>query len=212
MGAGLAVVCAVLGHPLIVAMSSGNSPARATMLRGLGAEVVLVPQVDGEPLHVTGADIAAAEVVARDVATARGGFYVDQFHAREGRLTHERTTGPELWKQAGERLDGWVACVGSGASFVGVASFLRSVQPGIVCAPVEPAGAAVLAGEAVRKPRHLLQGTGYGSVPPLWDTGLMDAALTVTDDEASEWRERLAHREGLYVGFSAAANVCAAAK
>ena len=58
---------------------------------------------------------------------------------------------------------------------------------------------------------HLLQGTGYGSVPPHWDPGLMDLALAVSDDEAARWRRLLATREGLHVGYSAAANACAAA-
>src|ERR1700720_82835 len=64
MGAGLAVVCAALGHPLVVTMSAGNSPARAKMLEGLGAEVVLVPQVDGCAGQVTGPDVEAATEAA----------------------------------------------------------------------------------------------------------------------------------------------------
>src|SRR6516162_5995108 len=84
MGAGLAVVCAALGHPLVVAMSAGNSPQRARMLEALGAEVVLVPQVDGSPGQVTGSDVTAAAKVAQRIAAERRGFYVDQFNAQEG--------------------------------------------------------------------------------------------------------------------------------
>ena len=84
MGAGLAVACATLGHPLVVAMSAGNSSARARMLEGLGAEVVLVAQVDGSPGQVTGRDVEAAAEAARQIARERDGFYVDQFHATEG--------------------------------------------------------------------------------------------------------------------------------
>src|SRR3546814_4573043 len=64
MGAGLAVACAALGHPLVVTMSAGNSPARAKMLEGLGAEVVLIAQVDGSPGQVTGSDVNAAAQAA----------------------------------------------------------------------------------------------------------------------------------------------------
>lgn len=210
MGAGLAVVCAVLGHPLVVTMSAGNSPARATMLRKLGAEVVLEPQVDGVAGQVTGRDIAAAAATARHIADRRGGFYVDQFHAHEGASVHRSTTGPEIWEQSGGRIDGWVAAVGTGATFIGVAAALRARSPSVVCAAVEPAGCRPLNGERVTKSRHLLQGIGYGSVPPHWDRSLMDLGLAVSDDEAEDWRRQLAVREGLYVGFSAAANVCAA--
>jgi cysteine synthase A len=211
MGAGLAVVCAALGHPLVVTMSAGNSPQRARMLEALGADVVLVPQQDGGPGRVTGADVAAAAAAAQEIAAARNGFYVDQFNAAEGPRAHE-ATGAEIWQQAAERIDGFVTCVGTGATFVGIAHALKARNPAILCAAVEPEGCAPLAGHRVTKAQHLLQGTGYGSVPPLWEPALMDLSVAVSDTEAEAWRRRLATQEGLHVGFSAAANVSAAAR
>jgi cysteine synthase A len=76
MGTGLAVVCAALGHPLVVTMSAGNSPQRARMLEALGAEVVLVPQMDGAPGQVTGSDVIAATKVAQRIAVERQCFSV----------------------------------------------------------------------------------------------------------------------------------------
>jgi cysteine synthase len=210
MGAGLAVTCAVLGHPLIVTMSAGNSPQRARMLETLGAEVVLVAQIDGAPGQVTGADVAAAATAARRIAADRRGFYVDQFHAPECRQAHETTTGPEIWEQSGGRVDAWVAAVGTGATFLGVGAALRERNRLILCAAVEPVGCQPLAGLPIVKPRHLLQGTSYGSVPPHWKSSLMDLSLPVTDEDVDRWRRLLATREGLHVGYSAAANVCAA--
>jgi cysteine synthase A len=211
MGAGLAVACAVLGHPLVVTMSSGNSPQRARMLEALGAEVVLVPQVDGAPGQVTGADVTAAAEAARRIAAERGGFYVDQFHAPDGVRAHAETTGPEIWEQASGRVDAWLAAVGTGATFLGVAAALRARNPRVICAAVEPEGCQPLAGLAVTKPRHLVQGTSYGSIPPHWTDGLMDLSLAVTDQEVEGWRRALATQEGLHVGYSAAANVAATA-
>lgn len=212
MGAGLAVACAALGHPLVVTMSAGNSPARARMLEGLGAEVVLVDQVDGSPGQVTGRDIEAAAQLARTVALERHGFYVDQFNAAEGIVAHEATTGPEILAQLGRPVDGWVAAVGTGCTFMGVAKALKHANPATICVAVEPQGSRPLAGDRVIKTRHLLQGVGYGLVPPHWDPTLVDLSLGINDEEAEEWRRLLARREGLYVGYSAAANVCAAAK
>ena len=211
MGAGLAVACATMGHPLIVTMSAGNSPARTRMLEGLGAEVILVPQVDGAPGQVTGLDIDVASRAARELAVARKAFYVDQFHATEGITAHE-VTGAEILRQAGGPVDAWVAAVGSGCTFIGVARALRSANRNVICAAVEPDGCRPLAGEPITKPKHLLQGTGYGSVPPHWEPSLMDHSIAVTDQEAELWRTRLAREEGVYVGYSAAANVCAATK
>ena len=105
---------------------------------------------------------------------------------------HHETTGPEIWEQSGGRVDAWVAAVGTGATFLGVAAALRESNPRVLCAAVEPIGCQPLAGLPVEKPRHLLQGTSYGSVPPHWDASLMDMSLPVTDDMwntgSSYWR------------------------
>jgi cysteine synthase A len=210
MGAGLAVACAVLGHPLVVTMSAGNSAERAQMMQALGAEVVLVPQVDGAAGQVTGPDIAAAADTAKRLARERDGFYVDQFNAAEGVRVHEQETAAEIWRQTDGGVDAWVACVGTGATFVGVARALKRLNPAVLCVAVEPEGSQPLAGKPVQKPRHLLQGTGYGAVPPHWDSSLVDLCIAVSDDDAREFRQRLAREEGLHVGFSSAANVAAA--
>lgn len=212
MGAGLAVACATLGHPLVVTMSAGNSPARARMLEGLGAKVILAPQVNGAPGMVTGADIEAAAQMAKDYAAEFGAFYVDQFNAAEGIAAHETTTGAEILEEVGGPVDAWVAAVGSGCTFMGVAKALRAVNPRTICAVVEPVGCRPLAGEAITKPKHILQGTNYGLIPPHWDPSLMDTSIAVTDEDVEIWRNRLAREEGLYVGYSAAANVLGASK
>jgi len=209
MGAGLAVACAALGHPLVVTMSAGNSPQRARMLEALGAEVVLVPQVNGAPGQVTGADVNAAADAAQRIATERCGYYVDQFHASEGVQAHRETTGPEIWEQSSGRVDAWVAAVGTGATFLGVSAALRERNPRVICAAVEPEGCQPLAGLLITRHRHLIQGTSYGSVPPHWIGSQMDLSIPVTDEEVERWRRLLATKEGLHVGYSAAANVCA---
>ncbi len=212
LGAGLAVVCNVLGHPFIATMSEGNSPTRARMLEALGAEVVMVPQVEGRPGHVTGADIDAATSRANELAGERGAFYVDQFNNPSSVRAHEETTGPEIWAALGTKLDAFIATVGTGGTFVGVGRYLKRQEPEVRCLAVEPAGAQVLAGQPVTQPCHLLQGTGYGIVPPLWDPALADGFVAVTDEEATRYRRLLAEKEGVHVGYSAAANVCAAVK
>jgi cysteine synthase A len=210
MGAGLAVVCSVLRHPLIVTMSQGNSPARARMMEALGAEVVLVPQVDGSPNQVTGADIAHATERAVQLAEELGAFYVDQFNNPACVLAHEEGTGLEIWNAVGGELAAFVSSVGTGGTFIGTGRLLKRRKPDIHCAAVEPEGAEVLSGKRVVKQCHLLQGTGYGVVPPQWEAGLADGFLSVSDAEAEAYRRRLAVEEGLHVGYSSAANVCAA--
>lgn len=209
MGAGLAVVCAVKGNPFTAVMSAGNSFERVKMLRGLGAEVLLVDQVDGEPGKVTGKDIAKATEVAINLAKERNGYYVDQFNNPGSIMAHENSTGPELWNSFGEKLNAFITAVGSGGTFVGTSSFLKNKNSNIKCLAVEPLGAEILAKKIVSKPKHQLQGIGYGIKPPHWCSNLADGYLAVSDEEANHYRMLLALKEGLYVGFSAAANVAA---
>lgn len=212
MGAGLSVVCAATGHPFVAVMSRGNSPARRVQMEALGAEVVLVDQTDGVPGKVTGSDIAAAVERAKAITKERSGFYVDQFNNISGVRAHESGTGPEIWRQTDGQLDAFVCVVGTGASLVGVARFLGSQSERVKIYAVEPAKSRPLAGLAIDAPQHVLQGTSYGTVPPHCANFRADGHLAVTDEEALRTQHDLGKREGLFVGPSSAANVCAAAK
>lgn len=211
-GSGLAVVCAVLGHPLTVTMSKGNSSQRAVMMKGLGANVELVDQVNGKPGNVTNDDIQAAVNKAKEIVTETGGFLVDQFNNDNNYLAHKMTTGPEIWRQTGGRIDAFLTCVGTGGTFRGTSEYLKEKNPKIKCIAVEPKGAEPLKGDEVTKPMHLLQGSGYGTVPPIFDLEFLDETMDVSDEEAIEYRKLLGSKEGLYVGFTSAANVAAAVK
>lgn len=211
-GSGLALVCSVLGHPLTVTMSKGNSPQRAVMMKGLGANVELVDQVTGIPGNVTNEDMQAAIKRAEEISVERGAFLIDQFNNDNNYLAHNETTGPEIWRQTGGRIDAFLTCVGTGGTFRGTSDYLKKKNPKIKCIAVEPAGAEPLKGDEIVKPLHLLQGSGLGIVPPLFDFEHLDETICVSDDEATEYRKLLGSREGLYVGFTSAANVAAAVK
>jgi cysteine synthase A len=211
-GTGLAIVCAVRGHPFVAVMSEGNSRERARMMRVLGAEVVLVPQADGaRPGRVTGEDLALVEARARALTLERGAFRADQFVRRAAALAHERHTGPELWAQTGGRIDAFCEFVGTGGTYAGVTAALKARRPSIRCYVVEPEGAAVLAGRGVVDPNHRLQGGGYAMADlPLLREVLVDGYLAIGDEEAIGVARRLAREEGIFAGFSAGAVVAAA--
>lgn len=212
MGAGLALVCGAMGNPFIATMSVGNSPERIRILKALGAEVVLVPQVNGSPGKVTGEDIAAAVEKAKELEAERKAFYVDQFNNPSSISAHYTTTGPEIWNDLSGEVAGFIAAVGSGGTFTGTSSYLKKQDPGIFCAAVEPATASILKKGVVDDPRHIIQGTGYGLVPPLWKPELADDIITVSDGEVAHHTKQLARLQGLYTGYSSGANVCAAIK
>lgn len=212
MGSGLAIVCGYFGNHLTVVMSRGNSPERVTMLRNLGANVLLVDQVDGVPGNVTGKDIEKAIQIAHNYALDTKGYYVDQFNNVNSILAHYDGTGKEIWKQLKGNVDAFVTTVGTGSTFIGIAKYLKYKNNQIKCYVVEPSGAEILAGKPIVKPRHLLQGAGYGLIPHFWESSLADGYLAVTDQEAKIMKARLGEEEGLYVGYTAAANVCASIK
>lgn len=211
MGTGLAIVCAVKGYPFVAVISRGNSPERVQMMRALGAEVVLVDQApNSQPGQVSGEDLQLADARAQGLSQERGAFRADQFF-REGNWTaHYETTGPEILKQAGH-VDAFCDFVGSGGTFRGCAKALREANPATRCYVVEPAGAAALAGQAVVRPNHRIQGGGYAIRDlPLLQNTVVDGYLQVTDEEATVGARRLAVEEGIFAGFSTGANLAAA--
>jgi cysteine synthase A len=211
MGTGLAIVCAVLGHPFVAVMSAGNSSERARMMRALGAEVVLVPQAPGgRPGEVTGADLALVEAAAERQTAARGAFRADQF-ARSGNPdAHAEGTAPEIWQQSQGTVTAFVDFVGSGGTLGGAARFLA--PHGVRCWAVEPEGAAALSQGDVSRPDHPIQGGGY-VMPDLAHLAgaRLAGVLTVTSAEAAEAARLLARTEGIFAGYSAGANLAAAA-
>ncbi|WP_326565195.1 cysteine synthase family protein [Amycolatopsis rhabdoformis] len=211
-GAGLAIACALTGHPFVAVLSAGSSAERARMIRALGAEVVLVEQAEGSvPGRVSGADMALVEDRARVLTEARGAFRSDQFENHHNVAAHYTGTGPEIWAQTGGRLDAFADYVGTGGGLAGITRALKERDPAIRCFAVEPAGAAALAGQDVVESHHPIQGGGFGraDLTHLRDVPL-DGYLQVSGDEARRTARLLATREGIFAGFSAGANVAAA--
>jgi cysteine synthase A len=212
MGAGLAIVCRIKGYPFVAVMSKGNSPERARMMSALGAEVVLVDQLpDSNPGEVSGADLALVEKAARRLTAERGAFRADQFHREGAWLAHYHTTGPEIWEQSGGQLDAFADFVGTGGTYAGVTRALKERNPEIRCYVVEPRNAAALAGDAVTRPNHPIQGGGYAIAELDFLRGVpVDGYLAVSGEEARDTARALAAEEGVFAGFSSGANVAAA--
>lgn len=210
-GIGLAIMAAVCGYRFYAVLSEGNSRERRQMLRALGAEVVVVPQAEGGiPGQVSGEDLKRVEQRADELTRELGAFRPDQFLNESNLAAHQETTGPEIWTQTGGQVDVFVASVGTGGTFLGVAAALKARDPHIRCIAAEPATARVLAGYEVTSTRHKIQGTGYNMVPPQWDPRLCDGFIGVSDEDAMATAQLLSTREGIFAGYSSGANVWAA--
>ena len=211
-GTGLAIVCAVTGHPFIAVMSRGNSQERVRMMRAMGAEVVLVDQLPGSTHgQVSGGDLELVNREALRIERVRGAFRADQFHHRGNFRAHYLHTAREILEQTDGKIDAFCDFVGSGGTFAGCAAAFKQYNPGIQCFVVEPSGCAVLAGGQAVEPNHRIQGGGYSMAPlPLIDSGHIDGFLRVTDEDAIKSARMLAKLEGIFGGFSSGANVAAA--
>jgi cysteine synthase A len=199
-GTGLAIVCAVKGHPFVAVMSRGNSAERARMMRALGAEVVLVDQAaESRVGEVSGRDLELVEEAAQRIARDRSAFRADQFRHAGNFRAHYLHTGPEILEQAGP-FDAFCDFAGTGGTFAGCAAAFRERDPAVRCYLVEP-----------DNPRHRIQGGGYAMAElPMLDYARPDGTLIVSDGEAIETARRLAREEGIFAGFSSGANVAAA--
>lgn len=210
MGTGLAIVCAIHGHPFVAVMSAGNSAERRHMMAALGAEVVVVPQATGgRPGAVSGADLALVEAEAARQTAARAAFRADQFARAGNPDAHAEGTAPEIWEQSRGTVTAFVDFVGSGGTLGGAARYFA--RHGVRCWAAEPEGAAALSGGDTSRPDHPIQGGGYLMADLAHLRGAeLAGVLTVTGREAAEAARLLARSEGIFGGYSAGANLAAA--
>jgi cysteine synthase A len=212
MGTGLAIVCAVLGHPFVAVMSAGNSPERARMMHALGAEVVLVPQTAAAtPGKVSGADLDLVEIEAQRLTKARNAFRADQFEREGNRVAYRDGTGAEILRQSGGAVTAFCDFVGTGGSLAGCAAAFSAAGADVRCYAAEPEGAEAIAGGDVSHPDHPIQGGGYArsTLTHLRDLKLA-GTVVVSGKAARDTARLLARTEGVFGGYSGGANVAAA--
>lgn len=201
-GIALAFVCAAKGYKLTLTMPDSMSVERRSLLKALGANLVLTPAAEGIP----GSIRKAGELVSGDPKA----WMPQQFENPANPAIHEATTGPEIWEDSGHKIDAIVAGVGTGGTITGVTRFLRKQNPDFKAYAVEPTTSPVISGGEPGK--HKIQGIGAGFVPKNLDTSLLDGVLKVESEEAFEWGRKLAKEEGIVGGISSGANLCAAAQ
>ncbi|CAH4027287.1 cysteine synthase-like [Pieris brassicae] len=211
-GCGLAVVCSIMGHPLTVTMSKGNSIQRVIHMEALGAKCIRYPLVQGTYGNVTFADVEPALEGAMKMSEENGSFFCQQMANPDNVNAHYTTTGPEIWRQSGHRVDAFISAVGTSGTFTGISTYLKEQNPDIQCFVVEPDGSQPLIGCPITKPLHMLQGASYGVVPDLFKSDLMEDSISVTDEEAVYYKDLIGTKEGLFVGYTSGANVAAAVK
>lgn len=199
-GISLAFVCAAKGYRLTLTMPETMSTERRTLLKMLGAELVLTPGTEGMP----GA-IRKAEELVRQTPNA---WMPQQFKNPANPEIHRRTTAEEIWKDTDGRVDIFVGGVGTGGTITGVVEVIKPRKPSFKAIAVEPTASPVLSGG---KPgSHKIQGIGAGFVPEVLNTKLIDEIIQVTNENAFATSQRLAREEGVLCGISSGAALWAA--
>ena len=199
-GIGLASVAAARGYRIIIVMPETMSVERRQIMKAYGAELVLTEGAKG----MKGA-IAKADELAKEIPDS---FVPGQFVNPANPKAHFETTGPEIWEDTDGQVDWFVAGVGTGGTVTGVGQYLKSKNPAVKVAAVEPKSSAVLSTGVAGS--HKIQGIGAGFVPGVLDTKVYDEIIPVDNDDAFKLGKEMGRSEGVLVGISSGAALWAA--
>jgi cysteine synthase len=205
-GPALALVCRAKGYVARIVIADCFSQERLQLMRALGAELEVIPAVEG-PGRVTAQDIENMVERAGELAQEPGAYATDQFNNPYVIPGHRDNLGREIWEQTDGRVTAFCHGIGTAGSLMGVSDALKSRNAEVRIVGLEPAGSAAISGG----PRGSFAMQGWtGIVPPHWDASRVDDLWTIEDGEALEMTRRLAEEEGIFAGISAGANLIGA--
>ena len=213
-GIGLALVAGARGYRTLIVMPDTQSQEKKDTLRLCGAELVEVPAVPyANPNNYQHIGRRLADQLRK---TERNGvLFADQWNNLDNRLAHYVSTGPEIWRDTGGRIDGFICSIGTGGTVAGTSKYLREQKHDIVIGVADPKGAAMYnlftRGEAVMSEGgSISEGIGLGRVTPVIEGMKVDKAYLIPDEEAVPIIFDLIEHEGLCLGGSTGINVAGA--
>jgi cysteine synthase A len=198
-GIGVTLVGVAKGYEVYIVMPEGMSTERKNIIKFLGGNLILTPDSES---------IAGAVRRAEEMAAKFNAFMPQQFKNPHNVRAHYEYTAPELWRQAGNRIDAFISGIGSGGTIQGVGSYLKKNSSSVLIVAVEPKNVSALLGH--EPGLHQIQGIGDGFIPDILDVALVDRILEVTDEDAIQTTRELALSNSLLCGTSSGANIWAA--
>ena len=203
-GPAVALVCRARGYRCLIVIADCFTEERFQLMRALGAELEVLPSVEGRP-RVTAQDIRNMVERAGELAALPGHYATDQFNNPHPIAHHRDHLGREIWRQTDGRVTAFCHGLGTAGSLMGVSEALR--PRGVYIQAHEPASSAAISGGDAGA--FAIQGwTGF--VMPHWYPDRVDHVEPIEDDEAIAMTTRLAQEEGIFAGISSGANVVGA--
>lgn len=199
-GIGLASIGTARGYKVIIVMPETMSVERQQLIKAYGATVVLSDGTKG----MKGAIEKANEILQSEP----NGFIPGQFENPANPEAHVKTTGPEIFEDTDGNVDYFVAGIGTGGTLTGAGKFLKEKNKDIKIIAVEPKSSPVLS--EGKSGAHKIQGIGAGFVPKVLDTKIYDEVIAVSNESALEKGALIGKKEGILVGISSGAALCAA--
>lgn len=194
----------LMGYPVTIILPDGMSIERSKIMHAYGAKLIYTPGAES--------DVDLCLQKQEELIEKNPGKYwvPSQYTNTDNIMAHYLTTGPEIWEQAGGKVDAFVATQGTGGTITGVGRYLREKNPVVLLYAGEPTEAPMLARRQWGS--HRIEGIGDGFVPRNLDVSILNGIFLSTSDEAIEMAKRLSLEEGLFCGISSGANVVGAIK
>jgi cysteine synthase A len=212
-GIGLTMVGNAKGYKSVIVMPETQSEEKKDVLRVCGADLRLVPAA---PYKNPNNYVRYSEVLAKELAETHDGgvLWANQFDNIANLNGHYQTTGPEIWEQTDQKIDGFICAAGSGGTIAGVGKFLKEQDRSIKIGLADPEGSALFNyyqdGELKSDGNSISEGIGQGRITANLAEAPIDMAFCLSDQDALPLIFDLMQYEGLYLGGSTAINVAGA--
>ncbi len=193
-GIALAMIAAMKGLEIKLLMPESATEERVKSMKAYGAEVILTPAEK---------TIEYSRQLAEEMAEEHGYFQLNQFANPDNYRMHEKTTGPEIWRDTNGKITHFVSAMGTTGTIMGVSRYLKSQNPDVEIVGTQPTEGSSIPGIRRWSPEYL---------PKIFEAERVDQTVDVSQEQATEMARRMAKEEGIFAGMSSGGALTAALK